>query len=176
MNCIPESTPKGPTVLSLLDSSARRVAARWLGLVAVAFATSATAAPAINTLEGGLFGGHGGPAILGYDPVAYFTDGKPVKGRDDVAADWMGATWKFASAAHRDLFKSDPRKYAPQYGGYCAYGVSQGNLVGIEPDKFRIIDGKLYLNYNASVQTTWLTDPAGYIKQADAKFAALLNK
>lgn len=162
-------------MLSALPSAAGRFAARLLGLLALFVATSGMAAPAINTLESGLFGGAGGPAILGYDPVAYFTEGKPVKGRTDLAAEWMGAVWRFSSAANRDLFKADPSKYAPQYGGYCAYGVSQGNLVGIEPDKFRIIDGKLYLNYNASVQTTWLKDPAGYIKQADAKFAALLK-
>ena len=153
----------------------RRVA-RLLGVLAVVFSTTALAAPAINTLKGGLFGGHGDVAILGFDPVAYFTDGKPVKGDDKHAAEWMGAKWKFASSSHRDLFNGNPEKYAPQYGGYCAYGVSQDNLVSIEPDKFKIIDGKLYLNYNADVQATWLKDPAGYIKQADAKFLALLKK
>ena len=168
-------TPKGRFVSTLASSPARRGLARVLSIASMCCATVALAAPAINTLEGGLFGGSGGPAILGYDPVAYFTDGRPVKGRDDLVAEWMGATWRFASAAHRDLFKVDPPKYAPQYGGYCAYGVSQGNLVGIEPDKFKIIDGKLYLNYNASVQTTWLKDPAGYIKQADARFSVLLK-
>ncbi len=162
-------------MLSVFSVAAGRVAARILGLMAFVVATSGMAAPAINTLEGGLFGGAGGPAILGHDPVAYFTEGKPVKGRADLVTEWMGATWRFASAANRDLFKADPQKYAPQYGGYCAYGVSQGNLVGIEPDKFRIVDGKLYLNYNASVQTTWLKDPVGYIKQADARFASLLK-
>jgi YHS domain-containing protein len=162
-------------VLSALPAAAGRLAARLFGLLTVLLATSAMAAPPINTLEGGVFGGAGGPAILGYDPVAYFTDGRPVKGRADVVAEWMGATWRFASTANRDRFKADPQMYAPQYGGYCAYGVSQGHLVGIEPDKFRIVDGKLYLNYNASVQATWAKDPAGYIKQADAKFAALLK-
>jgi YHS domain-containing protein len=153
-----------------------RSLAKLLGAVAVIFSTTAMAAPAINALKGGLFGGQGDTAILGYDPVAYFTDGKPVKGDDKYVAEWMGAKWKFASAAHRDLFSGSPDRYAPQYGGYCAYGVSQDNLVSIEPDKFKILDGKLYLNYNADVQATWLKDPAGYIKQADAKFQALLKK
>jgi YHS domain-containing protein len=150
--------------------------AQWVGLASLVVSTTASAAPPINTLEGGVFGGQGGAAILGYDPVAYFTDGKPVKGRDDVVADWMGAKWKFATPSHRDLFKAHPEQYAPQYGGYCAYGASQNKLVSIEPDKFKIIDGKLYLNYNASVQATWLKDPSAYIKLADAQFQALLRK
>ena len=137
---------------------------------------AASAAPPINTLKSGFFGGRTDTAILGYDPVAYFTEGKPVKGQDSVAYDWMGAKWKFSTQAHLDLFKASPEKYAPQYGGYCAYGVTQDNLVSIEPDKFKIIDGKLYLNYDTAVQATWLKDPAGYIKQADAKFQSLLKK
>lgn len=141
------------------------------------FATAgAFAAPAVNTLKPGLFGGHTDSAILGYDTVAYFTDGKPVKGQDALAYEWIGAKWKFASQSHLDLFKASPEKYAPQYGGYCAYGVSQGNLVSIEPDKFKVLDGKLYLNYDADVQAIWLKDPAGYNKLADAKFQALLKK
>jgi YHS domain-containing protein len=138
--------------------------------------TAAFAAPPITTLKGGLLGGRTDAAILGYDTVAYFTVGKPVKGLDSLVHEWMGAKWKFSSQAHLDLFRAGPEKYAPQYGGYCAYGVSQDHLVSIEPDKFRIIDGKLYLNYDADVQQKWLKDPAGYIKQADAKFQALLKQ
>jgi YHS domain-containing protein len=138
--------------------------------------TAALAAPPINTLKGGLFGGRTDTAILGYDTVAYFTEGKPVKGQDTFVHEWQGAKWKFASQAHLDLFRASPEKYAPQFGGYCAYGVAQDNLVSIEPDKFRVIDGKLYLNYDAEVQAKWLKDPAGYIRQADAKFAELLKK
>ena len=88
----------------------------------------------------------------------------------------MGAKWKFSSQANLDLFKSNPEKYAPQYGGYCAYGVTQGNLVKVEPEQFTLRDGKLYLNYDADVQAKWLKDPAGYIKDADAKFQGLLKK
>lgn len=145
-------------------------ASTWLASV------SAFAAPPINTLKGGFFGGRTDTAILGYDTVAYFTEGKPVKGQDAHVHTWMGAKWKFASQRHLDLFKADPAKYAPQYGGYCAYGVSQGNLVSIEPDKFRILDGKLYLNYDADIQAKWLKDPAGFIKQADARLATLLKE
>ena len=146
------------------------------GAAALLASTAALAAPPANTIKPGFFGGRSDTAIQGYDPVAYFTEGKPVKGRDDLAFTYLGAKWKFASQAHLDIFKAEPEKYAPQYGGYCAYGVAQDGLVSIEPDKFRIIGGKLYLNYDADVQAKWLKDPAGYIKQADAKFEALLKK
>ncbi len=151
------------------------------GAVTIAFvgaliSTAALAAPPVNTIKPGLFGGRGDTAILGYDTVAYFTDGKPVKGQDGLVFEWMGAKWKFASQAHLDSFKADPEKYAPQYGGYCAYGVAQDHLVSIEPDKFKVQDGKLYLNYDADVQAKWLKDPAGFIKTADAKFPSLLKK
>lgn len=147
-----------------------------IGALALFTSTATWAAPPVNTLKGGIFGGRTEVAILGHDPVAYFTDGKPVKGQEAFTHEWMGAKWQFASAAHLAQFKANPEKYAPQYGGYCAYGVSQDNLVSIEPDKFKILDGKLYLNYNADVQEKWLKDPAGFIKQADAKFQALLKK
>ena len=140
-------------------------------------ATGALAAePPINTLKTGLFGGRSDTAINGYDTVAYFTDNKPVKGLDTYVTEWNGAKWKFASQAHLDLFKADPDKYAPQYGGYCAYGVTRDYLVKVEPDQFTVREGKLYLNYDADVQATWKKDPAGYIKAADAKFHALLKK
>ena len=148
----------------------------FVGVAGLLISTAAAAAPPVNTLKTGPFGRRGDTAILGYDPVAYFTVGKPAKGQQQFAHDWMGAKWKFASQANLDLFKADPEKYAPQYGGYCAYGVAQDNLVSIEPDRFSVIDGKLYLNYNDEVQATWLKDPAGYIKQADTKFKALLKE
>ncbi|EHR72222.1 YHS domain-containing protein [Burkholderiales bacterium JOSHI_001] len=134
------------------------------------------AEPPVNTLKNSLFGGRTDTAINGYDTVAYFTENKPVKGRDNWVTEWMGAKWKFASQAHLDLFKAQPEKYAPQYGGYCAYGVTQDKLVKVEPDQFTLRDGKLYLNYDADIQAQWLKDPAGYIKAADAKFATLLKK
>jgi YHS domain-containing protein len=147
-----------------------------LGTLALFASTAVFAAPPVNTLKSGFFGGRTDTAILGYDTVAYFTAGKPVKGQDGLTHEWMGAKWKFASQTNLDLFKVSPEKYAPQYGGYCAYGVSQDALVSVEPDKFKVIDGKLYLNYDADVQEKWLKDPAGFIKTADAKFQALLKK
>ena len=147
-----------------------------LSAVTLLGSTAALAAPPVNNLKGSVLGGRGDTAILGYDTVAYFTEGMPIKGQDAFVADYMGAKWKFASQAHLNLFKASPERYAPQYGGYCAYGVAQDNLVKIEPDKFKVIDGKLYLNYDAGVQRLWLKDPAGFIKQADGKFQTLLRQ
>jgi YHS domain-containing protein len=146
------------------------------GALALVASNAVMAAPPVNTLKPGLFGGRTDTAILGYDTVAYFTDGKPVKGQETLVSEWKGAKWKFATQEHLDLFKANPEKYAPQYGGYCAYGVATDHLVKIEPDKFKIVDGKLYLNYDAEVQETWQKDIPGYIRQADAKFQSLLKQ
>jgi YHS domain-containing protein len=114
-----------------------------------------------------------GIAIKGYDPVAYFTDAKPVEGESDFEFTWMGATWRFASSAHRDLFAANPEKYAPQYGGYCAWAVSQGSTAGIDPDAWRIVDGKLYLNYSRKIQQQWEGDVPGNIQKADVNWPKL---
>lgn len=164
----------------MLHVSLRGPSRRQLLLLGVAVSLSSgfaqAAQPPVNTLKNSFFGGRTDTAINGYDTVAYFTVGKPVPGKDDLVHEWMGAKWKFSSQANLDLFKADPTKYAPQYGGYCAYGVAQGNLVKVEPDQFTVRDGKLYLNFDHDVQVLWLKDPAGFIKQADAMFADLLKK
>ncbi|MEM7177462.1 MAG: YHS domain-containing (seleno)protein [Pseudomonadota bacterium] len=97
-----------------------------------------------------------GHAIKGYDTVAYFTERKPVKGTTAYSHDWKGSTWLFASQEHRDMFAANPEKYAPQYGGYCAYAVTLGNTLPIDPTIFRIVDDKLYLNLNMGVHKKWL--------------------
>lgn len=142
------------------------------------FSATVFASEPINTLEkSGLFGFKpSGIAIRGTDTVAYFTQGQVVKGSDSFSTQWQGATWKFASQKHLDLFLAEPEKYAPQYGGYCAYGVSNGYLVKIEPENWSIVDGKLYLNYNDSVQEKWSRAKQGYIASADKQFPALLQK
>ncbi|MDF1748525.1 MAG: YHS domain-containing (seleno)protein [Alphaproteobacteria bacterium] len=108
-----------------------------------------------------------GIAIEGTDPVAYFTEGKPVEGSRDFSYDWKGATWRFSSAENLEAFKADPEAYAPQYGGYCAWAVSQGYTAKIDPEAFRIEDGKLYLNYSKGVQERWMGDVSGNIAAAD---------
>lgn len=109
-----------------------------------------------------------GIAIGGYDVVAYHTDSKAVHGSDSFQFTWQGAQWMFTSAAHRNLFAKEPERYAPQYGGYCAYGMSRGYKAIIDPTAFTIIDGKLYLNYSTRVQDTWRKDTRGYVGKADA--------
>ena len=115
-------------------------------------------------------------AIKGYDAVAYFTQKKAVKGSKQFAVSYKEAIWYFSSAENKEAFRVNPFKYAPQYGGYCAYGVANDNLVKVEPDQFTIYEGKLYLNYDAAVQKDWLKDIPGYNKKADAKFKSLLAK
>lgn len=106
-------------------------------------------------------------AIGGYDAVAYFKDNKPVKGLAEFSVSYKGANWFFASKTNADLFKATPEKYEPQYGGYCAYGCSQGHKAKTSPDAWTIVNGKLYLNYNADVKAMWSKDQQGYIKKAD---------
>ena len=112
-------------------------------------------------------------AVQGYDPVAYFKDGKPVKGTKDFTATHDGAEFRFASAANRDAFKKDPAKYAPQYGGYCAWAVSQGYHAKGDAKHWKIVDGKLYLNYNASVQKKWEADVPGFISAANTQWPTI---
>ena len=114
-------------------------------------------------------------AIKGYDPVAYFKEGKPVKGVKEHSVQWNGAVWYFASAENKKAFQEDPESYAPQYGGYCAYGVSKGGLFKTEPEAWSIVEGKLYLNYNLSIKKDWEEDIPGYIQKADSKWPGLLK-
>ena len=116
-----------------------------------------------------------GVAIDGYDPVAYFTDGKPVEGDADITLDWNGATWRFASAEHRDLFATEPEQYAPQFGGYCAWAVAQGKTAGIEPEAWTLVDGRLYLNYSKKIQKRWEEDVPGNIEKAEGNWPGLAD-
>lgn len=109
----------------------------------------------------------GGVALGGYDAVAYFTEGRPIEGRAEISHEWNGATWRFASEERRERFRADPEKYAPQYGGFCAYAVSKGYTADIDPEAWKIVDGKLYLNYDLEVQKLWEQDVPGNIRKAD---------
>lgn len=115
-------------------------------------------------------------AIKGYDAVAYHVDGKPVEGSKEITLDWMDATWRFASSEHRDLFAADPERYAPAYGGWCAYGVSKGGLYDIDPKAWTIHEGRLYLNYSLEVRETWLEDVGGFVAKANQQWPALAKK
>jgi len=115
-------------------------------------------------------------ALDGHDAVAYFKSGKPVKGVDGYAATWNGATWRFASAENKAAFVANPAAFAPQYGGYCAWAVSEGYTAKGDPNHWRIVDGKLYLNYNASVQTTWEKDIPGRVVKGDKNWPTVLGR
>ncbi|MEM1153304.1 MAG: YHS domain-containing (seleno)protein [Pseudomonadota bacterium] len=160
----------------MISSVKSRIFAALVFFLASAMSLQSVAAEPINTLErSGLFGyDPSGVAIRGADTVAYFTQMQYVPGSDEFTTQWNGATWKFSSQDHLDLFIADPDKYAPQYGGYCAYGVAQDYLVKIEPEAWSIVDGKLYLNYSANVQEEWEQDIPGFIAQANKNFTGLL--
>ncbi len=114
-------------------------------------------------------------AVSGADVVAYFTNGRHVKGTNTFTAKHDGAIWQFSSAANRELFKAEPVKYAPQFGGYCAYAVSQGATATTIPEAWSIVDGKLYLNYSLGVKTRWEADKARYISQAKKNWPGVLK-
>ena len=108
----------------------------------------------------------GSLALRGYDPVAYFTEGKPVEGLKEFKHEHAGANWRFASARNRDLFAADPEKYAPQYGGFCAWGISQAKFFDGDPHVWKVVEGKLYVNYNKEIDKTWEQDiPASSKRQ-----------
>ena len=111
-----------------------------------------------------------GAALAGHDPVAYFTEGKPLQGDAAITYVHKGSTFRFTTAANRDAFAAQPDRYAPQYGGYCAYGLTRGYKAKIDPAAFAVVDGKLYLNYNRQVQEMWSADRKGFIATADAKW------
>lgn len=123
----------------------------------------------VNAYAGEFFE-RSGLAIGGYDPVAYFTEQKPVKGSAQFRSDFQGSTFQFVSAAHRDAFALNPAQYAPQYGGYCAYGMAKGYKATIDPAAFTVAGEKLYLNYSETVRSQWLSDLPGYVRKADANW------
>ncbi len=118
-----------------------------------------------------------GVAIHGYDPVAYFTEGAPQKGDPAHSYEWKGATWHFASAENRDAFAANPEKYAPKYGGYCAYAVARGKAVPADPDVWTIVEGELYLNLSPNVRKVWQEDMSANITAANNNWPeALVEK
>ncbi|MFC3120290.1 YHS domain-containing (seleno)protein [Agaribacter flavus] len=115
-------------------------------------------------------------AIKGYDTVAYFTQGSAVEGSSKYTATYKNAIYQFSSEKNRDLFRSNPEKYAPQYGGFCAFGVTMERKFDTDPTAFKIVDNKLYLNLNSQVQERWLTDVPGFIGSADGIWGDIKSK
>lgn len=136
----------------------------------ISFARPAVAS--VDPVNKNLFG----TALKGYDAVAYFKEGRPVKGKDEFRHDWMGAKWYFASQANRDEFAKSPEKYAPQFGGYCAWAVGHGYTASIDPEAWKIVGGKLYLNYSKDVQKMWEQDVPGWIKKGNENWPGLSKK
>lgn len=115
-----------------------------------------------------------GRAINGYDTVAYFTQRKPVKGTPEFSYDWKHGTWLFSSQANLDLFKASPEKYAPQYGGYCAYAIAIDRLVPIDPTQFTVLNDKLYLNYSPRIQRRWEKNRDSYLRDSEKNWPLLI--
>lgn len=118
----------------------------------------------------------GGKAIKGYDPVAFFKESKAVKGADSLSYQWKAATWLFSSRENFEAFKGSPEKYAPQYGGYCAYGLSQGHKAPTETGTWTVTNDKLYFNYNSKVKELWIKDQQSLIQVADEKWPKIKDK
>ena len=137
-------------------------------LLAMALPTAAVA-QAVNLSRDGV-------ALSGYDAVAYQTENAARKGSPEFVATHEGATYQFASAANRDAFLADPGRYAPAYGGYCAYGVAQGHKVSVDPEAFRVVEGTLYLNYSKGIQRRWLKDIPGNIATAERNWPRLRDQ
>ncbi len=158
------------TSSALMSAMGKRLI--WLiALVAVAFAhATASAGPAPISTAGDKL------AVSGYDPVGYFASAKPVKGSADITTVHGGVTWRFANAANRAAFLAEPAKFMPQYGGYCAWAVSQGYTATSDPNVWKIVDGKLYLNYNRSVGRNWEANAAANISLANANWPKILAK
>ena len=132
-----------------------------------ALAMTAGAQTLVNTDRSGL-------ALQGYDPVSYFTDNAATEGSADITSTSGGATYRFASAEHKQMFDADPAKYTPQFGGYCAYAVSRGDTASIDPEAFQIVDGRLLLQYSKSILATFNKDTSGNLSKADANWPKLL--
>ena len=119
---------------------------------------------------------HSTPGVGGYDPVAYFTEGKPVKGNGYHVKEFKGVTYAFAKKANKKMFAANPEKYIPAYGGYCAYGVAVGKKFVADPEVWKVLDGRLYLNLDRKIQQTWEKDIPGYIKKADVNWTKIKDK
>ena len=147
------------------------VAAAAIALTGAAFA----AAPAQADKAPVYTGTFSNTAVQGHDPVAYFTEGRPVKGSRDFTTTYEGAEFRFASQENLDTFLLDPAKYAPQFGGYCAWAVSEGYTAKGDADHWAIVDDRLYLNYDEKIQTRWEQDRAEHIDKANTNWPEVLK-
>ncbi len=138
-------------------------------LAIVAFFTFSMAATAADYT-------HSTPAVQGYDVVSYQTGKRPIRGNGNFISTYKGATYQFSSKENLALFEKNPAKYTPAYGGFCAFGVSVGKKFVGDPEVWRVVDGKLYLNLDTGIQTQWLKDVSGHIKTANAEWKEIKDK
>jgi hypothetical protein len=154
----------------------RFAAATFLVLASLgSLATSAAAADRVNA-SAGLTEAGAPLAIHGYDPVAFFTQGKALVGKMGITAIYQDAAFRFVSEANKKVFEANPERYAPQYGGYCAFGAAKGAKYDGDPRVFAIVGGKLYFNLSPDIQKKWNEDVAGYIKKADASWPKIADR
>lgn len=146
---------------------------RGVFLVALTALAASTAAVARESVV--YTGTFSSTAVGGYDPVAYFTENKPVKGNSKISTEYKGAKWYFASPENRDKFVAAPTLYEPQYGGYCAWAVSQGKTASGDPQFWKVVNNKLYLNYDADVQKKWEANIPDFIQKANANWPKVLE-
>ena len=140
-----------------------RAVSALLGLIVVLTAAQSSIAGEAGRVNAGA----DNVAIEGFDTVAYFTMGRPMKGDPEFTYSWNGATWQFAAAEHRDLFAEDPERYAPQFGGFCSMALAHGQIAEVDPEVWTIVDGKLYLNFNKSVGEKFRQNLKENIEKAD---------
>ncbi len=164
--------------MSRLIKDTARSLKRAIGLFVITFAAIIVGANAFAAADAGahipVFT-ENGVAIRGTDAVAYFTQAKPVQGKEEFAAEYQGATWHFSSAENRGTFLNDPEKYAPAYGGYCAYALSLGTYkVETDPEAWSIVNGRLYLNKTPVVRSIWETDVPGNIVKSEENWAVVI--
>ena len=149
-------------------SAITRTLSRFAAAIALSFTALVQAGPDTETDANGVI-------LAGHDAVAYFTEGRPVTGKADYTAVYNGAIYRFNSAANRDTFRAEPARYAPQYGGFCAYGMTFGKKFEVNGKAFEIVDGKLYVNKNEDVYKAWREDVPKHIDEADGHWPQVVN-
>lgn len=150
-------------------ASAALIALASIAAPQVAFAYDDQSVSSLNVDANGI-------ALKGFDPVSYFSSGGPIQGKSELSTAHEGATYQFASVKNRDAFKANPAKYTPAYGGFCAMGVALEKKLDINPQLWRVVDGKLYLNVHKEAQARWLDDVKGNLAQADKNWPNLKDK
>lgn len=133
----------------------------FVGLLFLSFISNGQVSEIFSTSDG---------SVQGYDVVAYFTESNPVKGTKEFTVNHSGETWYFSSAENLKTFKASPEKYMPQFGGYCAYGMSRGYKAKTDPEAWTIVNGKLYLNYNTEVRKIWNEKQGEFIDKANSNW------